>query len=329
MHLLTLWNNIVSLLDSEFPAWRKRIDDMGQVSAVQDRRGKKTWEDDEVFKALLLAVLSAGVDWSIIEKRVFPYLDDFLESELIPGSFLASYSKLSDTHINVHWRKWFKERSATPRFFDLLIRMKEAARILDKHSKTHGKAEDYFTRLMARHDSDPKKVAVCMGCDGQYKLPALGVPLAAEALKNLGFDVAKPDRHMCRAMHAFGLVVYEQGEKGKRQYGNKDKQLEVMTRVEEIANAAGEPVAFVDNAIWMLVAKGERQLADRALAELGGGNQIQTKDQSGLVALLDSWGNEGDAEEHRETLEYLIQALDENRPDGYKLFPPELKGKTW
>ena len=333
MHLLTLWNNIVSLLDSEFPAWRERIDDMGQVSTVQAR---KAWEDDgafkeddEVFKAVLLAVLSAGVDWSIVENGALPDLDDFLKDELKPGLFLESYSNLLDERINVYWKEWFRERSATPRFFHLLIRMKETARRLDKHSKTHGKAEDYFTRLMAQHDSDPKKVALCIGCDRQYKLPALGVPLAAEALKNLGFDVAKPDRHLCRAMRAFGLVIYEQVKKGEPQYRNKNKQLEVMTKVEEIANAAGKPVAYVDNAIWMLVAEGERQLADRALAELGGSSQIQTKDQSGLVALLDSWEKEGDVEEHKETLEYLIRALDENRPEGYKHFPPELKGKSW
>ena len=56
---------------------------------------------------------------------------------------------------------------------------------------------------------------------------------------------------------------------------------------------------------------------------------MQQKDPGALVALLDSWTNEGDADEQQETLEYLIRALDENRPEGYKLFPPELKGKSW
>ena len=33
--------------------------------------------------------------------------------------------------------------------------------------------------------------------------------LAAEALKNLGFDAARPDRHVKRAMGSFGLVHVE------------------------------------------------------------------------------------------------------------------------
>lgn len=41
-----------------------------------------------------------------------------------------------------------------------------------------------------------------------------------------------------------------------------------------------------------------------------------------IAAYVDRWTNvsEEEAEEQRETMEYLIKALDENRPDGYKLF---------
>lgn len=50
---------------------------------------------------------------------------------------------------------------------------------------------------------------------------------------------------------------------------------------------------------------------------------------TGLVQLIQSWIDEGDADEQRETLEYLIQALDEDRLSDRKLFPKELKGKSW
>ncbi len=48
-----------------------------------------------------------------------------------------------------------------------------------------------------------------------------------------------------------------------------------------------------------------------------------------LVALLESWIGEGDAEEQRQTGDYLVHALDEDRLSDRKLFPPELKGVTW
>ncbi len=48
-----------------------------------------------------------------------------------------------------------------------------------------------------------------------------------------------------------------------------------------------------------------------------------------LSALFDSWINHGDAEEQKETGEYLIRVLDEDRLSDRKLFPLEKKGQTW
>jgi hypothetical protein len=48
-----------------------------------------------------------------------------------------------------------------------------------------------------------------------------------------------------------------------------------------------------------------------------------------LVNLLQSWIDDGDDQEQKETGEYLVQALDEDRLSDRRLFPPELKGVTW
>ena len=48
-----------------------------------------------------------------------------------------------------------------------------------------------------------------------------------------------------------------------------------------------------------------------------------------LVDLLQSWIEEGDAQEQKETGEYLIEALDKDRLSNRSLFPQELKGVTW
>ncbi|MEA5605852.1 MULTISPECIES: hypothetical protein [unclassified Nostoc] len=56
---------------------------------------------------------------------------------------------------------------------------------------------------------------------------------------------------------------------------------------------------------------------------------LREEKQSKLVNALQSWIDEGDADEQQETGEYLIQALDEDRLSDRKLFPVELKGITW
>ena len=51
--------------------------------------------------------------------------------------------------------------------------------------------------------------------------------------------------------------------------------------------------------------------------------------QETLIALLQSWMDEDDTEEQKETGDYLIRTLDEDRLSDRKLFPSELQGVTW
>jgi hypothetical protein len=51
--------------------------------------------------------------------------------------------------------------------------------------------------------------------------------------------------------------------------------------------------------------------------------QRQIEKNQSVIALLDSWINvsEEEAQEQKETLEFLMKALDEDRPSYRKLFP--------
>ena len=207
MHLTTLWKNIESRLDDGCPRWRDRIEAFGQVKAVEDRLSGKSWSDDEVFEALVLAVLSSATDWSKIEEIQADL------KELFSGFRLESYADRRESEVDDVLVPWFNSRKAgsTTQRRNLKYLIGAASTLLE-HSKAHGSAESYFTQLFEAHGKDPKQVALCLGTSGSpHKLPGLGVPLAAEALKNLGFDVAKPDRHVCRAVAAFGLVDCEPG----------------------------------------------------------------------------------------------------------------------
>ena len=266
-----LWNRIEACLESSALAWRERIDEFCQVAAVEDRSMGRIWTDDEVFEAVLLAVLSSNTVWSKIE-RVQAEL-----TELFFGFKLEAYASLSETEIRERFVPWFKVRKAgSVSLSNGLLNLIGAARILLHYSKSHGAADGYFTSLVRRCDGDPKRAALQLGNRGEYKLPSLGVALAAEALKNLGFDVAKPDRHVMRAVGSFGLVHFNRWMIGsERSIGrkppvstSKEKLLEVMTVVEKIAVSAGKPIVFVDNAIWLLCAKDELYLTNSKLAEI-------------------------------------------------------------
>lgn len=58
-------------------------------------------------------------------------------------------------------------------------------------------------------------------------------------------------------------------------------------------------------------------------------SQAERERREKAIALVQSWIDEGDEEEQRETGEYLIRVLDEDRLSDRKLFPVELKGVSW
>ena len=342
MNRHALWNNIESRLDSSLSGWQDRIHKLGQLAAVEERSAGRSWCDDEVFKALLMAVLSSNTEWSKIEAVQAELAEPFCEF------CLEWYAKLSDAEVGDRFLPWFKDRKAGSRNLERnLGYLIGAARKLLTHSRTHGTADGYFTSLLDRCDGDPKQAALRLGCEGEDKLPAFGVPLAAEALKNLGFDVAKPDVHVMRAIRSFGLVRFDrwQGARsagsGKRQPDPTPKdQLAAMTAVQELAEAVGKRIVFVDNAIFLLCAKSGLHLADLELAAIGrksespedrgtrGGRSSQER-AARLGTMIQSWMKEDDAEEQRETIGHLVRALDEDRLSNRKLFPEELKGKSW
>lgn len=58
--------------------------------------------------------------------------------------------------------------------------------------------------------------------------------------------------------------------------------------------------------------------------------RISTQDKSSqLVDLLQSWMDDEDDEEQKETGAYLIQLIDADRLSDRPLFPSELKGVSW
>ncbi len=259
MNKLELWNSIESHLDSSYPQWRERIEGLGQVKAVKERMSGATWNDDEVFEASLMSLLSSNIGWSKIEK---------ICSELrglFSGFSLETYAALQDAKIENDFIPWFESRKAgAPWLKRNLLLLKNTALKLLKHSRTHGSAEHYFTSLAHGCGNDPKQMALQLGrTGGKYKLEGFGVPLAAEMLKNLGFDVAKPDRHIVRAVESFVLVNFRNSKTP-----NESEFLQTMTVVEDIASAADEYISFVDNAIWLLCAGSGLHLTNEELRKL-------------------------------------------------------------
>ena len=328
MTSLALWQTIQSRLDSSLEGWRSRVDGFDQVAAVEARTAGREWSDEDTFRGLLLAVLSNNTDWSKIE-RIQTDL-----SELFFGFDLKSYAELPQREIADRFLPWFLERKSGSVTLERdLVNLMGTARLLTEHSRLHGTAESYFTSLIRQLDGDPKQAALRLGSRSEYKLPAFGVVLAAEALKNLGYDVAKPDRHVARAVASFGLVHFRnwphRDGRAAPSLSSRGSYLAVMRAVQDIATSAGLPVVLVDNAIWLLCAKSGLYLTNPELSDLARESEAPKGRAEAVHALIRSWADLDDGGEQRATIDCLVEGLDRERLSVRKLFPEDLKGRSW
>ncbi len=154
-----------------------------------------------------------------------------------------------------------------------LTNLIEAAKKLFDYSKKHNGLNEYFSYLFRLSGGDTVRLAEMIGSNkSQNKIPALGIAIAAEALKNLGYDVAKPDRHINRALGSFSLFTFckwEDREGRKSPKANEKELLGVMYRLKEMASVINERVALIDNAIWLLCAKSGAYLENIELQLIG------------------------------------------------------------
>ena len=110
-----------------------------------------------------------------------------------------------------------------------------------------------------------------LGTDSIYKLYGFGIPLAAEAMKNIGYEVAKPDRHICRAMGCFELVQYKKwpDKTGTKPPVTTDEQLIItMTAMQDFSLKINESPSYVDQVIWLLCAKSGAYFSNEKLVAL-------------------------------------------------------------
>jgi thermostable 8-oxoguanine DNA glycosylase len=262
-----LWNKIRGTLDSRLTNWRDRILQGGQLSAIDAREQGHQFSDNEVFEGIVKAVLSNSTDWSRIE-RILSDLQD-----LFHGFDLSYYSTLDSNDISNVFIPWFQRRKAGSMTMKRsLVDLIETANKLGEHSKRYGSLNQYLASLLEITGNNAIYLVKAIGSPrSKDKLPALGIPIAAEAMKNIGYDVAKPDRHINRAMGSFKLVQFSNWSDRsvrKAPLANEKELITVMLEATRFAIDVGVRISFLDNTIWLLFAKSGLYFSNNALGEL-------------------------------------------------------------
>lgn len=123
--------------------------------------------------------------------------------------------------------------------------------------KEYGSIDTFYQTFI---DKDPTMKLLLKALSNEtspYKYAQMGVPLNAEYLRNIGYDISKPDRHICRILSKDYLDCSEYGDIKSHEISRKNEALDIVAA---IADKTAKHTAEVDYILWSFCADGYGQI---------------------------------------------------------------------
>ncbi len=229
----------------------KSVDDyileLGQVEKIKARSAGAKFTNQECMRGFGLSLFSSQTDWGIIQKNL-KLIDDSLFSV-----HFTEYAAYDDDAVD-KLAQFFRENDfAKIKLRDDLVYLRLFCRYMKSHDfKIEGC--DLFNSYSAIWgNGDSRNVRRLISEIDEFK--GMGIALSCEFLKNIGFDVAKPDVHIMRLLSQdrFGFGNWNaQGQ-------STDYSLtEFYSAIDIIADASrslGIYQAKMDNVLWLYCAR--------------------------------------------------------------------------
>lgn len=226
--------------------------------------GKKLWENTHVKKqiekreqgehftisdhirGMVYAMLSSGISWERVEKDIDESTGRILSIDKIFHNYDA------DTLLSCSVET-LKEEIKVQRLAGISTNnqlkglIPDNIRKLKKWEDAFGSIDSYYKHFIEKDSSYQTLIETLSQSDSENKMKQMSEALTAEYLRNVGYDLAKPDRHVRRILGNSILACSEQ---------EIVPVFEAMEIVREIADILNRHVAEVDYILWSYCATG-------------------------------------------------------------------------
>lgn len=219
--------------------------------------------DATIFRAFAIAAISGNARWDRISAVQHELAEPF--QDFAPDRFAA----LTDRDIDERIVPWFRQRRAgSARLPGVLRRLRGSADILQSSEACD--ARSFLKTASNQAKGSPEGMAVLLGTDGKFKMPGFGIALAAEALRLLGCDLCKPDRHVSRAIAAWQFVNFKNWPPGEFAVpqARTSELLATMLAVRNLALANEVSTSYATSVIWLAGSVSGARLTNSELARL-------------------------------------------------------------
>lgn len=217
-----------------------------------DRRnaGEKFNIQDHI-RAMVYSMISSGAPWKRVEESLDPVagqitnLDNAFQNYDV--DFLQNQSSIQLVKLVADCQ--YKSIYTKAQMESLKANISKFL----KWETTYGSIDAYYQTIIEKEGllALPKALSAYGSAD---KLTQLGPALAAEYLRNVGYDMPKPDRHITRILGSTCLGLSEKKNAGIE---------ETFAIVSGMAKQLGKPVAEVDYILWSYCAKGYGEICTK------------------------------------------------------------------
>lgn len=213
---------------------------------IDKRENGGTFTLQDHIRAMVYSMLTSGASWS----RVEPSIDIETGRVLLIDEIFYQYDV--DTLLNTDPMDLVK-RVKQHKLGTQYIKKQMVALIgtnidkLQSLEKEYGSIDNFYQKIIDTDHTLKALVKVLSAVGKPHKYAQMGEALTAEYLKNVGYDIAKPDRHIRRIL-------------GSNVLGCSDSEIAPIYKafdlVAEIAKATGKQIAEVDYILWSYCANG-------------------------------------------------------------------------
>lgn len=212
-----------------------------------DRRkqGDKFSISDHI-RAMVYSMLSSGISWSRVESGI-----DIKTGKISPiDEIFHNYDpdfllKCNPDELAEKIRELGCASQSTRKQMKALI-YTNIPKIL-KLQENYNCVDAFYKKLIDIDSSLKTLVLLLSSADSKYKFSEMGEALVAEYLKNVGYNIAKPDRHITRILGSKHLACSEY---------ETVPVYEAIDIVAEVANILNKPAAEIDYILWSYCANG-------------------------------------------------------------------------
>lgn len=213
---------------------------------IDKRKNNERFSISDHIRGMVYAMLSSGIAWERVENSIdvstgkIEVIDESFH-QYAPDTLLGcSPKELSDRVKHLRCASQSTKKQMTGLIHTNISKLK-------KLEMEYGSIDTYYQTFIEKDSSYKTLIKTLSDSNSENKMVEMGEALNAEYLRNVGYDMAKPDRHIRRILGRNLLACSEH---------ETVPIFETLDIVKGIADELVKSVAEVDYILWSYCSKG-------------------------------------------------------------------------